>query len=70
MGKGKIMTGIERWRMLKLHRQNVSQSVIASEIGRSKTVTTNYSEDADVYAELGRNGAFSLYLKLKVKLAV
>ena len=50
IGKGKTLTGIERGKILELHKQNMAQCVIISEIIRSKTVISNYSEDYDAHA--------------------
>ena len=49
MGKGKTVTGIECGWILELHRPNLSQCVIASEIGRSKTVIANFIKDPGAY---------------------
>ena len=52
MGKGKTLTGIERWSILEIHKQislTVSSQVI---FGRSKTVIiVNSVEDSDAYID-------------------
>lgn len=42
MGNGKTLAGIERGWIIELHKQNLSQRVIAIEIGRSKTEIENF----------------------------
>ena len=49
MGECKTMTGIERRRILEMHKQNLFQPVIVSEIGRSKRVIANFMKDSDTY---------------------
>ena len=47
MGKRKLLTSIDCGRIFELHKQDLSQSVIASEIGTSKTVIANFLKDPD-----------------------
>ena len=47
--KGETLIGIRRGRILELRKQNLSQRVIASEIGRSRIVTENFLKDPDEY---------------------
>ena len=50
------MTDIERGRILELNKQNLSQRVIASEIGRSKAVIANFLKDPDAYGTRKHTG--------------
>ena len=56
MGKGKTLTGIERGRILSVLKENLSQSVIAIEIGRSKTVIANFLKCSDAYVTKNHTG--------------
>ena len=49
MDIGKTLTGIERGRIVELYKQYLSQRVIASEIGRSKTVIAYFMKDSYAY---------------------
>ena len=69
MGKGKTLTGIERGCILELHKQNVSQRVIANEINRSKTVSANFLKAPDAYRtkkHTGRHKKISLALGRRI----
>ena len=43
-------------RILELHKLNLSQRVIASEIGRSKTVIANFQTDPKAYGTIKHTG--------------
>ena len=69
----KTLTVIERGRILELHKQNLSQRVIASEIRRSKTVVVNFLKDPDAYGtkkHIGTPKKISLSLGRRIRRGV
>ena len=70
MGKSKTSTGIDGVRILELHKQNLSQHVIASEIYRSKTVIANFLNDPDACGtkkHTGRPKKIALALSRRIR---
>uniref|UniRef100_A0A3P8S1N2 Transposase IS30-like HTH domain-containing protein n=1 Tax=Amphiprion percula TaxID=161767 RepID=A0A3P8S1N2_AMPPE len=73
MAKAKKLSLLERGRIVELHKQGLSQRVIAAEVGRSKTVILNFLKDPEHYGtkkSSGRPKKITPALSRRIRLAV
>uniref|UniRef100_A0A672YZS2 Transposase IS30-like HTH domain-containing protein n=1 Tax=Sphaeramia orbicularis TaxID=375764 RepID=A0A672YZS2_9TELE len=73
MAKAKKLSLLERGRIVKLHKQGLSQRAIAAEVGGSKTVILNFLTDPEHYGtkkSSGRPKKITPALSRRIRLTV